>query len=229
MGRPPGRSAWRTRWGDAYWRSLVRSLWSQAPTAHEATSSAAHPHLQIRTELLASRLSPVGHAGQRRQSRQHLPIWGDQGHGAAVTADTATLERRRHHGCNGRCPHCMVWVVGDDFAVPEGGVFGFLGPHGAGKTTTIGRNTAAALGIAFGYLAIVRLHPGPAGSGPLHLPPTRHRVTRSTPRSAGVALARLGADPPEISSTGDRLNRIQLCPSNTQPQAGSRSTAARFP
>jgi ABC-type uncharacterized transport system ATPase subunit len=32
--------------------------------------------------------------------------------------------------------HCMVWVVGDDFAVPGGGVFGFLGPNGAGKTTT---------------------------------------------------------------------------------------------
>src|SRR6266540_2209247 len=47
MGRQPGRSAWRTRWGDAYWRSLVRSLWSQAPTAHEATSSAAHPHLRV--------------------------------------------------------------------------------------------------------------------------------------------------------------------------------------
>ena len=28
-------------------------------------------------------------------------------------------------------------VDGLDFAVPEGGVFGFLGPNGAGKTTTI--------------------------------------------------------------------------------------------
>jgi ABC-2 type transport system ATP-binding protein len=31
----------------------------------------------------------------------------------------------------------QVAVDGLDFAVPEGGVFGFLGPNGAGKTTTI--------------------------------------------------------------------------------------------
>jgi hypothetical protein len=72
-GRQPGKSAWRTRWADAYWRSLVRSLWSQAPTAQEATSSAAHPHLQLRTELLASRLSdrwcPCATAAARTQSR----------------------------------------------------------------------------------------------------------------------------------------------------------------
>jgi len=30
-------------------------------------------------------------------------------------------------------------IDGLDFAVPEGGVFGFLGPSGAGKTTTIRR------------------------------------------------------------------------------------------
>jgi hypothetical protein len=49
---------------------------------------------------------------------------GDQGHGVVVTADTATLERRRHHGCTGRCPNnCMVWV-GDAFvSLPEGACY----------------------------------------------------------------------------------------------------------
>jgi hypothetical protein len=52
----------------------VRSLWSQAPTAHEATSSTAHPHLQLRTEHLASRLSittatvPTGRCCYNRQT-----------------------------------------------------------------------------------------------------------------------------------------------------------------
>jgi hypothetical protein len=114
---------------------------------------------------------------------------------------------------------------------------------------TIGRNTAAALGIAFGYLAIVEpairglrpswspwllgdnsvvvitnqtpehapgrpvrsgggdagrlLHPSPAGSGPVRLPPTRHHLTRSSQdRQALLGTAQyLDSCPPQTAST----------------------------
>src|SRR5436189_5941739 len=45
---------------------------------------------------------------------------------AALRKEYRTLRRRTH-----------VAVDGLDLEVPEGGVFGFLGPNGSGKTTTI--------------------------------------------------------------------------------------------
>jgi ABC-2 type transport system ATP-binding protein len=42
--------------------------------------------------------------------------------------------RKEYHRARGRT---TVAVGGLDLAVPEGGVFGFLGPNGSGKTTTI--------------------------------------------------------------------------------------------
>jgi hypothetical protein len=57
QGQPAGQERWRTRWRDAYWPGLVRSLQWQAPTAHEATSSATSPHPGLRTEPLLTRLA----------------------------------------------------------------------------------------------------------------------------------------------------------------------------
>jgi hypothetical protein len=49
-------------------------------------------------------------------------LGGDQGHAGPVTASTASLEGRRHHGGVGRLPvPARGWVVGDEFALlPEG-------------------------------------------------------------------------------------------------------------
>jgi ABC-type multidrug transport system ATPase subunit len=54
-----------------------------------------------------------------------------------------------------------VAIAGLDLAVPEGGVFGFLGPNGSGKTTTI----RCVLGLARPTKGSVRLlgHPVPEG------------------------------------------------------------------
>ena len=50
---------------------------------------------------------------------------GDQGHAESVTASTASLESRRHHGGVGRLPVSVcVWVVGDAFvSLPEGACY----------------------------------------------------------------------------------------------------------
>ena len=50
---------------------------------------------------------------------------GDQGHAGAVTASTASLEGRRHHGGVGRLPvPVRGWVVGEVFVLlPEGACY----------------------------------------------------------------------------------------------------------
>ena len=51
-----------------------------------------------------------------------LPIGGAQGHARPVTASTASLAGRRHHGGVGRLPvPVRGWVVGNAFvSLPEG-------------------------------------------------------------------------------------------------------------
>jgi energy-coupling factor transporter ATP-binding protein EcfA2 len=67
-------------------------------------------------------------------------------------------------------------VDGLDFAVPEGGVFGFLGPNGAGKTTTI----RCLLGLV-----------APPGSGPGRQAGRRRRTrVRDDGRAADPARGR---------------------------------------
>ncbi|MFI5955481.1 ATP-binding cassette domain-containing protein [Cryptosporangium sp. NPDC051539] len=53
----------------------------------------------------------------------------DRAHGSALAVSTAGLTKRFRSG--------QVAVDGLDLAVPTGSVYGFLGPNGSGKTTTI--------------------------------------------------------------------------------------------
>src|SRR6478609_7543964 len=71
----------------------------------------------------------------------------------------------------GRRGHRVAAIDGLDLAIPEGGVFGFLGPNGSGKTTTIRC-----------LLGLVR----PTG-GQLRL------FGRTVPRALPGALRRIGA------------------------------------
>jgi len=54
-----------------------------------------------------------------------------------------------------------VAVGGLDLSVPEGGVFGFLGPNGSGKTTTI-RMLLGLVRASSGRAAVLGVAPGPA-------------------------------------------------------------------
>ncbi len=74
---------------------------------------------------------------------------------AVIEAEGLRKEFRRVRGGN------TVALAGLDFAVPEGGVFGFLGPNGSGKTTTI----RCLLGLVAPTAGACRLL-GAASSGP---------------------------------------------------------------
>ena len=74
---------------------------------------------------------------------------------AVIEAEGLRKEFRRVRGAN------TVALAGLDFAVPEGGVFGFLGPNGSGKTTTI----RCLLGLVAPTAGACRLL-GVASSGP---------------------------------------------------------------
>ncbi len=117
-----------------------------------------------------------------------------------------------------------VGVAGLDLEVPEGGVFGFLGPNGSGKTTTIrmllglirpSGGTASVLGVAPGpamYAVMPRigtivespaLFPYLTGRRNLEL---LGRIQGIGPTSVGHVLARVGLE----ARADDRVAKYSL-------------------
>ncbi len=103
-----------------------------------------------------------------------------------------------------------VAVAGLDLDVPAGGVFGFLGPNGSGKTTTIRMLLGLARASA-GRATVLGVEPGPALHAVMprigaivespalfpHFSGRRNlellgRIQGIGPRSVGAALARVG-------------------------------------
>jgi ABC-2 type transport system ATP-binding protein len=76
---------------------------------------------------------------------------------AVIEIEGLRKEYRRWRGPS------KVAVAGLDLLVPEGGVFGFLGPNGSGKTTTI-RCLLGLVSATAGHLAVLG-HPSPSGLG----------------------------------------------------------------
>jgi ABC-2 type transport system ATP-binding protein len=79
----------------------------------------------------------VNQAGTATAAQENQPVAGsfgataeqDEGAGPTLAIRTSGLTKRFRSG--------QVAVNGLDLAVPQGSVFGFLGPNGSGKTTTI--------------------------------------------------------------------------------------------
>jgi ABC-2 type transport system ATP-binding protein len=85
-----------------------------------------------------------------------------------MSAIEVTGLRKEYHRVRGRP---TIAVDGLDLSVPEGGVFGFLGPNGSGKTTTIRM-----------LLGLIQPTAG-----------THTLLGRPIPRDAGAVLPRVGA------------------------------------
>ena len=81
---------------------------------------------------------------------------GSAGSGTGLAIETKGLTKRFHH-------HTVVDAL--SLAVPEGSVFGFLGPNGSGKTTTV----RMLLGLAFPDAGRVRLFGHDLRSAPIEV------------------------------------------------------------
>ena len=183
-----------------WWRA--RSTWPSS-TGWRGSSSPARPGAELRAATPSSDRQPCGGSG------------GDE----SVIRTEGLVKRY------GR----LTAVDHVDLDVRDGDLFGFLGPNGSGKTTTI----RMLLGLVHASAAAIELlgHPVPAGSGrPCHGSGRWWRDPASTPTSPAGGTWRSSTRPvlgvPYASSSSRRrrigaaLERVGLADVGPAPGAG---------
>ena len=103
---------------------MLRTLLAAATPVHGAWGSGR----LLRTSLVSVLITDQGHAVRRRGPAER-PVRRRSGPAALTAISTSGLTKRFRGG--------QLAVDRIDLAVPLGSVYGFLGPNGSGKTTTI--------------------------------------------------------------------------------------------